>query len=53
MNKAIQFFDDQSGAMAIQYSLIAALIAIAIMTALSGLGDKMKDKFSNLATSLR
>lgn len=44
------FFRDESGATAIEYGLIAALIAVAIITALIALGDEL-DRIFNLITS--
>ncbi|MEL6957033.1 MAG: Flp family type IVb pilin, partial [Pseudomonadota bacterium] len=38
MQKLARFFKDESGATAIEYGLIAALIAVAIITAVTSLG---------------
>ena len=37
---------DETGATAIEYGLIAALIAVAAITAMQGLGNNLKDTFS-------
>ena len=39
------FFEDESGATAIEYGLIAALIAVAIIAALTALGTELNDLF--------
>lgn len=48
-----RFLKDESGATAIEYGLIAAGIAIAIITAVNGLGSKLSDKFVAISTSLK
>ena len=47
------FFKDESGATAIEYGLIAAGIAIAIITAVQGVGSKLSSNFSDISTSLK
>jgi pilus assembly protein Flp/PilA len=47
-----RFIKDESGATAIEYGLIAALIAVAIITAVTLLGTKLSTTFNNLATTL-
>jgi pilus assembly protein Flp/PilA len=47
------FFKDESGATAIEYGLIAAGIAIAIITAVNGLGTKLSSNFDQISTSLK
>jgi pilus assembly protein Flp/PilA len=47
------FFKDESGATAIEYGLIAAGIAIAIITAVNGLGTELSGKFVSISTSLK
>jgi pilus assembly protein Flp/PilA len=49
----IKFFKDESGATAIEYGLIAAGIAIAIITAVQGVGSKLSTNFGNISTSLK
>jgi pilus assembly protein Flp/PilA len=47
------FLADESGATAIEYGLIAAGIAIAIITAVNGVGTSLKGKFTSISTSLK
>lgn len=54
MSKLIsRFVRDESGATAIEYGLIAALIAVVIITALTTIGTNLNAKFSSIATTLR
>ena len=54
MNSLIlSFFKDESGATAIEYGLIAAGIAIAIITAVNGVGTSLSGKFDTVSTSLK
>lgn len=48
-----KFFSDQSGATAIEYGLIAAGIALAIIAAVNGLGSTLNTNFTNINTSLK
>ena len=43
-NLVSRFVKDESGATAIEYGLIAAGIAIAIITAVNGVGSKLSDQ---------
>jgi len=47
------FFKDESGATAIEYGLIAAGIAIAIITAVNGLGTQLSTNFNTISSSLK
>lgn len=47
-----RFFKDESGATAIEYGLIAALVAVAIITALTLLGDSLSTMFQDVATTV-
>ena len=47
------FFKDESGATAIEYGLIAAGIAIAIITAVNGLGSQLSTNFVTISSSLK
>ena len=49
----LTFFKDESGATAIEYGLIAAGIAIAIITAVQGVGTKLSANFDTISTSLK
>ena len=48
-----KFWSDEQGATAIEYGLIAAGIALAIITVVNGLGTTMNDKFTSISTSLK
>ena len=48
-----RFVRDESGATAIEYGPIAALIAVVIITGLTTVGTNLNAKFSSIATSLR
>ncbi|HEU0045033.1 Flp family type IVb pilin [Sphingomonas sp.] len=41
------------GATAIEYGLIAALIAVAAISAMQGLGNNMKRTFNNVSSNLK
>ena len=47
------FFKNESGATAIEYSLIATGIAVAIITAVNGVGKSVSTTFVNVSTSLK
>jgi len=47
-----RFVKDESGATAIEYGLIAALIALAIVAGASTLGNALDNQFSFLADEL-
>jgi pilus assembly protein Flp/PilA len=47
-----RFVKDESGATAIEYGLIAALIALAIITGATALGGSIGDKFQEVADEL-
>jgi pilus assembly protein Flp/PilA len=50
---ARRFWADESGATAIEYGLIAAGIALAIIAVLNGLGTKLNTKFTSIDGSLK
>ena len=52
MNLISRFVRDESGATAIEYGLIAALIAVVIITGVTAVGTKLSTTFNNLSTSL-
>jgi len=52
MNIIAKFAKDESGATAIEYGLIAALIAVAIIAAATLLGNSLGDLFNNIAGKL-
>jgi pilus assembly protein Flp/PilA len=43
---------DEAGATAIEYGLIAALIAVAIITALQGVGNELETTFGKVESDL-
>lgn len=53
MKQSIRFFfRDERGATAIEYGLIAGLIAVVIITALTTLGTSLNTKFVNVSNAL-
>jgi pilus assembly protein Flp/PilA len=46
-----KFLKDESGATAIEYGLLAALIGTALLGVLSAFGDQLEAGFTNLGTS--
>jgi len=47
------FCADETGATAVEYGLIATGIAIAIITAVKGVGSKLSTTFSTVSSSLK
>jgi pilus assembly protein Flp/PilA len=47
-----RFLNDESGATAIEYGLIIALIAVVIVTAVTTLGTNVKARFTQAATAV-
>ena len=47
-----KMFADKKGATAIEYGLIAALIAVAAITAMNGLGNQLTKTFNNVSTQM-
>ncbi|WP_284125715.1 Flp family type IVb pilin [Parerythrobacter aestuarii] len=43
---------DEAGATAIEYGLIAALIAVAAITAMQGLGNQLTNTFTTVSTTM-
>ena len=53
MSKFItKFVNDESGATAIEYGLIVALIAVVIVTAVTTLGGKLNGAFTTVASKI-
>ncbi len=46
------FLDDESGATAIEYGLIAALISVAAIAAMGAMGDSLQSLFNTVAGEL-
>jgi pilus assembly protein Flp/PilA len=53
MRLIIRFLKDENAATAIEYGLIAAGIAVAIIAVIAGLGTKLKTTFSTVASALK
>jgi pilus assembly protein Flp/PilA len=51
-NLIARFVKDESGATAIEYGLIAAGIALAIIAVVNGLGSTLNTKFKAISDSL-
>jgi pilus assembly protein Flp/PilA len=52
MNLISRFMHDESGATAIEYGLIAAGIAVAIITVVALLGSNLNGTFSKVASAV-
>lgn len=52
MTRLFQLVHDTKGATAIEYGLIAALIAVAAITALGNVGNKLGTTFNNVSSQL-
>lgn len=52
MNVLNRFFADEDGATAIEYGLIAALIAVVIIGALTALGTSIQTQFTTIDKSI-
>jgi pilus assembly protein Flp/PilA len=48
-----KFWRDETGATAIEYGLIAAGIALAIIAVINGLGARLNTKFTSISSSLK
>jgi pilus assembly protein Flp/PilA len=53
MQLITRFLKNESGATAIEYGLIAAGIALAIIAAVNGLGSTLNGKFTSINSSLK
>jgi len=53
MNKVFaRFLKDESGATAIEYGLIASLIAVAIISSVTGVGTAVSSTFTVISSAL-
>ncbi|HEX2624414.1 MAG TPA: Flp family type IVb pilin [Sphingomicrobium sp.] len=52
MTKFIKMIRDSKGATAIEYGLIAALIAVAAIAAMQSIGSKLGTTFNNVSSQL-
>ncbi|WP_168207267.1 Flp family type IVb pilin [Tardiphaga sp. vice278] len=48
-----RFWNDQSGATAIEYALIAAGISLVIIVAVQGIGTRLNGRFAGINASLK
>ena len=51
-NLVTRFIKDESGATAIEYGLIAALISVALIAGASALGNGINNKFTDVSDAL-
>ena len=52
-NLVSRFMQDESGATAVEYGLVAAGISVAILTVVQGLGAKLNSTFDSVQTALK
>jgi pilus assembly protein Flp/PilA len=52
MEKIRNFFKDESGAAAVEYGLLVALIAVVIIGAVSALGTSLKTMFTGVSSTI-
>ena len=52
MSLLARFLRNEDGATAIEYGLIAALIAVAAITAMQGIGGELNTTFTNVSTKM-
>ena len=52
MSPIVQFVQDEEGATALEYGLLAALIAAVIVAAVQTLGNVVRNTFENIASSM-
>jgi pilus assembly protein Flp/PilA len=53
MSKFLKLIKNEKGATAIEYGLIAALIAVAAIGAMTSVGQKLNSTFNNVSASLK
>ena len=54
MKAAVQkFLSDEKAATAIEYGLIASLIAVTIITAVSALGNRLSTTFNEVSSNMK
>ena len=52
MSKFLKLIRNEEGATAIEYGLIAALISVAAIGAMQGIGNKLNTTFNNVSNHL-
>jgi pilus assembly protein Flp/PilA len=53
MSLILKFLKHEGGATAIEYGLIAALIAVVIITGVTAVGTNLSTTFTNISTNLK
>jgi len=53
MNVIRNLLKNEKGATAIEYGLIAALIAVAAIAAMGGVGNQLKSTFENVSSAMK
>ena len=53
IKRFVKLMNDSRGATAIEYGLIAALIAVAAITAMKGIGTKLNSTFTSVSNDLK
>lgn len=53
MKKFLNLVSDRKGATAIEYGLIAALIAVAAIVAMGNVGTTLNETFTNVSTAMK
>jgi pilus assembly protein Flp/PilA len=53
MKNLVRFLNDESGATAIEYGLIAACISVAIIAVVQGVGTKLTSTFTSVENALK
>lgn len=53
MRKFLQFIDNESGATAIEYAIIAGGLSIVILAAVNAIGTQLSTIFSSVSTALK
>lgn len=53
MQKIRNFLKNSKGATAIEYGLIAALIAVAAIAAMKGIGGQLTSTFNNISSQMK
>ena len=52
LDKLREFVRSESGATAIEYALIASLIAVVIISAVASVGAQLRTRYTNIANAL-
>ena len=53
MSKLVAFLQDEAGATAIEYGLIAGGIAVVIIASVNAIGSSLNATFNNIASQLK